>query len=131
MLEQGPLKIALPGGEMILNSESRNKKHSKPSGGMLKFSLYMADWRPNSIEALTNLKRICSKHLEDRCRIVLFDLEKKPELAKKMEIVATPTLVKAFPLPLRRVTGILSNPEWVLEKLGLSPMVKSGMKVTH
>ncbi len=115
---------------MEMNPKSRNEKHSTRPGGMWKLALYVADWRPNSVEALTNLKRICSEHLEDRCRIALFDLEKKPELAKKMEIVVTPTLVKTFPLPLRRAVGNLSNTEWVLERLGLSRMVKSGAKVT-
>ena len=115
---------------MILDFESKKKKNSRPSGEMWKLALYVADWRPNSLAALTNLKRICSEHLEGRCRIALFDLEKNPELAKKMEIVATPTLVKTFPLPLRRAVGDLSNTEWVLERLGLPRMIKSDAKVT-
>ncbi len=113
------------------NSDSKKKTHSKPSSEMVRFALHVADWRPNSVEAITNLKRICSEDLEDRCQIELFDLEKKPELAIKNEIVATPTLVKTFPIPLRRVIGTLSNTEWVLEKLGLPRMVKSDVKVTH
>lgn len=102
-------RLLLIGPRNERKSESKNKRHSCPSGGLWKVALYVADRRPNSVEALTNLKRICSEYLENRCRIALFDLEKNPELAKKMEIAVTPTLVKTFPLPLQRVTGVLSN----------------------
>lgn len=115
---------------MKVNSESENKRNSKPSSEMWKLTLYVANQRPKSLTALTNLNRICYEHLEDRCRIALIDLEKSPGLAKKMEIVALPTLVKRFPLPMRRVIGDLSNTERVLEKLGLSLMIKSDVKVT-
>jgi circadian clock protein KaiB len=40
-----------------------------------------------------------------------------PELAEDEKILATPTLIKSLPLPLRRVIGDLSNTEKVL--LGL------------
>jgi circadian clock protein KaiB len=92
--------------------------------------LYVVNWRPKSVAAFTNLKRICSEYLEDRCRIAVIDLEKSPELARKMQIVAIPTLVKTFPLPMRRVIGDLSNTERVLARLNLPPMIKSDVKVS-
>ena len=97
---------------------------------MWKLALYVANQRSKSLAALTNLNRICYERLEDRCRIVVIDLEKSPRLAKKMETVAVPTLVKRFPLPMRKVIGDLSNTERVLEKLGLSLMIKSDVNVT-
>jgi len=97
---------------------------------MWKLALYVANWRPKSHAALTNLKRICYEHLEGRCQIAVIDLEKSPGLAKKMEIIAIPTLVRRFPLPMRRVIGDLSNTERVLERLGMSLMIKSDFKVT-
>ena len=72
-----------------------------------------------SIAALVNLKRICHEHLEDKCLIEGVDLAKDPELARKMEIVAVPTLVKTLPLPIRRAIGDLSNTERVLARFGL------------
>ena len=110
------------GLKMKVNSESENRRNSRPSSEIWKLELYVANQRPSSLAALTNINRVCSERLEDRCRIAVIDLEKSPRLAKQMEIVAVPTLVKRFPLPMRRVIGDLSNTERVLEKLGLSPM---------
>ncbi len=110
--------------------EHQSMKRSRPFREIWKLALYVVNWRPQSLAALTNIKRICYEHLEGRCRITLVDLEKCPELAKKMEIVAIPTLVKTFPLPMRRLVGDLSNTERVLERLNLSPVIKSDVPVT-
>lgn len=108
---------------MKANSESKNKKNSSPSGEMWKLTLYVANRTLKSVAAFTNLTRICHEQLEGKCRIAVIDIEKTPKLAKKMEIVAIPTVVKTFPLPMRRVIGDLSNTERVLVGLGLFPMV--------
>ncbi len=83
--------------------------------------LYVTNRTPKSVAAVTNLKGICRKHLEDRCRIEVIDIEKNPESAKEGQIVAVPTLVKTFPLPVRRVIGDLSNTVKVLAGLKLCP----------
>jgi circadian clock protein KaiB len=44
-----------------------------------------------------------------------------PELAEDEKILATPTLIKSLPLPLRRVIGDLSNTEKVLLGLEVHP----------
>jgi circadian clock protein KaiB len=44
-----------------------------------------------------------------------------PELAEDEKILATPTLIKSLPLPLRRVIGDLSNTEKVLLGLEVQP----------
>jgi circadian clock protein KaiB len=117
--------------EMKVNSGSKNRKNLRRSSEIWKLTLYVVNWRPKSIVAFTNLKRICHEYLEDKCSIAVIDLKKSPELAKQMEIVAIPTLVKTFSLPMRRFIGDLSNTERVLVRLGLSLMIQNEVKVTY
>ncbi len=104
---------------MKVNSESKEEQKSRPAAGLWELTLYIVGSTLKSAAALANLKRICHEHLEDKCRIVVIDLAKKPELARKMEIIAIPTLEKTLPLPIRRVIGDLSNTERVLARFGL------------
>ncbi len=84
--------------------------------------LYIINRTPKSVAALTNLKAICHEYLEDKCRLSIIDIGKHPQVAKESQIVAVPTLVKAFPLPAQRVIGDLSDTERVLAGLHLHPM---------
>jgi circadian clock protein KaiB len=45
----------------------------------------------------------------------------QPELAEEARILATPTLIKQLPPPLRRVIGDLSDKEKVLMGLAVTP----------
>ena len=67
--------------------------------------------------AIANLRRICEQELEGQYNLEIIDVLEFPELAEDEKILATPTLIKSLPLPLRRVIGDLSNSEKVL--LGL------------
>ena len=67
--------------------------------------------------AIANLKRICEEELAGRYELEIIDVLEYPDLAEDEKILATPTLIKSLPLPLRRVIGDLSNTEKVL--LGL------------
>ena len=70
-----------------------------------------------SITALANLKRLCEEHLENQYRIEVIDLARDPQLARKDQILAIPTLVRNLPTPIKKIIGDLSNTEKVL--LGL------------
>ena len=79
--------------------------------------LYVAGQTPKSLEAFTNLKRICETHLKGRFSIEVIDLVEHPEMAREHQIVALPTLVRQLPPPIRKIIGTLANEERVL--LGL------------
>ena len=83
--------------------------------------LYIAGPTPNSIAAISNLKRICQERLEGRYRIEVIDLMEKPQLAKGDQIVAIPTLVRKLPTPMKRIIGNLSKAENALVGLDLLP----------
>jgi circadian clock protein KaiB len=76
--------------------------------------LYVAGQTPKSLEAFANLKEICETHLTDRYTIEVIDLTKNPELAKKDNILAIPTLVRKLPEPMKKIIGTLANEEKVL-----------------
>jgi circadian clock protein KaiB len=81
--------------------------------------LYVAGHTARSIAAIANLKRICDEHLEGRYAIEVVDLIEKPELAKRDDILAIPTLVRRLPPPLKKIIGDLSSEDRVLVGLDI------------
>lgn len=81
--------------------------------------LYVAGHTEKSVVAFQNLKRICEEHLQGKYSIEVIDLIRNPQLAKGDQIIATPTLVKKLPSPVKRIIGDLSNTERVLVGLNL------------
>ncbi len=84
--------------------------------------LYVAGQTPRSLQALSNLKRICEEHLSGRYKVEVIDLIQKPQLAVTDQIIAIPTLVRPLPRPARKIIGDLSNTERVL--VGLDVQVR-------
>jgi circadian clock protein KaiB len=81
--------------------------------------LYVMDQTPKSVMAFANLKQFCECHLKGRYRITVIDLMKQPQLAKGDQILATPTVVRKLPKPVRTIIGNLSDTESVLVGLDL------------
>lgn len=63
----------------------------------------------HSNTALLNVRRFCDAHLEGRYQLKLTNLDTHPERAKSLEIFATPTLIREFPLPRRRFIGNMTQ----------------------
>jgi circadian clock protein KaiB len=76
--------------------------------------LYVAGQTPRSLQALSNLRRICEQHLSGRYRVEVIDLLQSPQKAAGDQILAIPTLVRPLPKPARKIIGDLSNTERVL-----------------
>ena len=83
--------------------------------------LYIAGHTPNSMAAISNLKKICEEKLQGKYRIEVVDLLEKPQLAKGDQIIAIPTLVRRLPPPVRKIIGNLSKTESVIVGLDLKP----------
>ena len=81
--------------------------------------LYVAGQTPKSITAFSNLKKFCEEYLKDQYRIEVIDLLENPQLAKRDQIIALPTLLRQLPLPLKKIIGDLSNQEKILIGLDL------------
>ncbi|MEO6488633.1 MAG: circadian clock KaiB family protein [Ferruginibacter sp.] len=84
--------------------------------------LYIAGQTPKSVLALKNITKYCKEHMEGRYSIEIIDLLVKPQLAEGDQIFAIPTLVRKFPVPIRKIIGDLSNEERVLVGLNIRPL---------
>lgn len=83
--------------------------------------LYIAGTTPKSTQAIMNIRKICEENLKGRYELEIIDIFQQPVLARGEQIVATPTLIKKLPAPLRKVIGDLSNTERILVGLDLKP----------
>ena len=83
--------------------------------------LYITGQTPRSQRAIANLRRICEGELRGLYEMVVIDVLERPQLAEDEKILATPTLVKELPLPIRRIIGDLSDTDRVLIGLDLLP----------
>jgi len=81
--------------------------------------LYVTGMTPRSADAIARIKSICEEFLAGRYDLEVIDIYQQPTLAKGEQIIATPTLIKRLPSPLRRLVGDLSNKERVLLGLDL------------
>ncbi len=85
--------------------------------------LYVTGNTPRSIRAVEAIRQICEEHLHGLYRLEVFDIYQHPELARSKQLVATPTLIRERPLPLRRLVGDMSRRDRVLDGLGLAGAV--------
>jgi circadian clock protein KaiB len=91
------------------------------TGQRWQLRLHVAGSTPKSLTAFSNLKQICETHLRGRYRIEVIDLIAQPRLSKGDQIFVIPTLVRKLPVPVRKITGDLSDTERVLVGLNLWP----------
>ncbi len=83
--------------------------------------LYVTGQTARSLLAIANLRRICEDELKGRYELIVIDVLERPQLAEDEKILATPTVVKELPHPIRRIIGDLSDSERVLLGLDLRP----------
>ncbi|HOO56758.1 MAG TPA: circadian clock protein KaiB [bacterium] len=86
--------------------------------------LYITGNTPKSEKAIKNLRQISEEELKNKYEIKIVDVLENPQLAEDEKIIATPTLIKELPPPLRRIIGDLSDTDKVL--LGLDIQKKIG-----
>lgn len=90
--------------------------------------LYVTDHTPSSQAAIHNIKSICEQELNHQYQLEVVDVLQNPQLAENEKILATPTLIRELPTPLRRIIGDLSEREKVL--LGLDLVHLNSMQKT-
>jgi circadian clock protein KaiB len=96
------------------------------AGGFLSkylLTLYVTGTSVRTSTAIANLQRLCENELKGQYELEIVDVLQQPQRAEDEKILATPTLIKQLPLPLRRVIGDLSDKEKVL--LGLAVYAES------
>ena len=88
-------------------------------------TLFVTGTSPRTNVAISNINRICAQELDGRFKLEIVDVQENPQRAEDEKILATPTLIKQLPLPLRRVIGDLSDKDKVLLGLEVHELPKS------
>lgn len=71
--------------------------------------LYVAGATARSRQALMRVRHLCETELKGRYDLQVIDIYQQPIIARDGQILATPTLVREFPRPMRRLIGNLSE----------------------
>jgi circadian clock protein KaiB len=71
--------------------------------------LYVAGASPRSQQAIIRARTLCAAQTGDRYELKVIDIYQQPLLAREGQILTTPTLVRKFPLPMRRLIGNLAD----------------------
>jgi circadian clock protein KaiB len=71
--------------------------------------LYVAGATARSRQAILRARQLCETEYHGNCELEVIDVYQQPILARDGQIVATPTLVRELPRPVRRFIGDLSN----------------------
>jgi circadian clock protein KaiB len=88
--------------------------------GVYVLRLYVSGATPRSLIAVQNVMAVCEAHLQGRYTLEVIDIYQQPELAKREQLVATPTLIKQAPEPVRLMVGDLSNRQRLMRGLGIA-----------
>jgi len=83
--------------------------------------LYVTGMTPKSTQAIANVEKLCKEHLAGRYELKVIDIYQQPKLVQGEQIIATPTLIKKLPLPLRKLIGDMSDTERFLVGIDLKP----------
>jgi circadian clock protein KaiB len=87
--------------------------------------LFVAGATARSRQAVLRVRQLCDGELKDNCILKVIDIYQQPSLARANQIVATPTLIKEAPRPVRRFIGDLANLTGLFVELDLVPKGKS------
>jgi circadian clock protein KaiB len=77
--------------------------------GRCTLRLYVAGATDRSRQAVVRARQLCEAELKGNFKLEVIDVFQQPILARDGQIIATPTLVREFPRPVRRLIGNLSN----------------------
>lgn len=80
---------------------------TKPSTEKYILRLFVAGATARSRQAILHVQQLCAAELAAGCKLEVVDIYQQPQLARIHQIVATPTLIRELPRPVRRFIGSL------------------------
>ena len=92
------------------------KKNPKPKYIL---RLFVAGATERSREAVLRVRSLCEEKVKGNCELQVIDIYQQPELARENQIVATPTLIRELPKPVRRFIGNLMNTAGLFAEMDL------------
>jgi len=113
---RGEVRVRAPGTSLTARA-LRKSPAAPPSKIILR--LFVAGTTPRSRQAILCARELCRGKPHDACELEVIDIYQQPKLARDHQIVATPTLIKEFPRPVRRFIGNLLNTAGLYLELNL------------
>lgn len=89
-------------------------------GSKYTLKLFIAGRTLRSENAINNLERLFSQQPNLEYELQVIDILERPDSAEESNILATPTLIREAPLPVRRLIGDLADSHKVIYGLDLS-----------
>jgi len=86
--------------------------------------LFVAGATTRSRQAVVRVRELCADELKDHCTLEVIDIYQQPQLARDNQIVATPTLIKEYPRPVRRFIGNLLDTAGLFTDLEVAAKAK-------
>ena len=84
--------------------------------------LYVSAAAPSSARAVVNARAFFEKHMAGRYELQILSISEHVADAANDEVVAAPTLIRVWPLPVRRFIGDMSDTGRVLKGLDVPPV---------
>ncbi|NJN87166.1 MAG: circadian clock protein KaiB [Leptolyngbyaceae cyanobacterium SL_7_1] len=81
--------------------------------------LFVSGNNASTESILQNLHELLEQSLPYPYTLKVVDIYKHPELAEENQVTATPTLVKIWPSPIRRIAGELNDANKILQMLSI------------
>ncbi|PKN10925.1 MAG: hypothetical protein CVU70_01510 [Deltaproteobacteria bacterium HGW-Deltaproteobacteria-5] len=103
------------------STEEFEKAAAMPNRAKHVLRLYITGMTPRSTRAIANVRNLCEQYLKGEYELKVIDIYQQPQLAAGEQIIATPTLIKQLPLPLRKLIGDMSDTERFLVGIDLKP----------
>ncbi|MGD0808426.1 MAG: circadian clock KaiB family protein [Acidimicrobiales bacterium] len=95
---------------------------SEGTEGRWSLTLYVNGASPQSLEAIETVRALCDNELADQVDLEVIDVNLQLGLVVRDQVLASPTLIKRLPLPLRRLVGDLTDVNRVRTGLNLGPL---------
>ncbi|WP_282560908.1 circadian clock KaiB family protein [Trichothermofontia sichuanensis] len=118
---------AHPWTNPLVNRWPLGLTQSQPAGPIAGYALrlFVSDYDGMTEKILHNLRQVLEHSLAHPYTLKVISVVKHPEQAEQDQITATPTLVKLWPPPVRKIVGDLGTPEQILSLLS-SPVPYDG-----
>ena len=82
--------------------------------------LFVTGMTPRSTRAIRAVRTLCEKRLKDRYELEIVDVYQQPQMIQGEQVLATPTLIKYEPAPMRRIIGDMTDTNRLCAGLGLT-----------
>ena len=92
--------------------------------------LFVMGHSPKSQRAVSDLRQLFDERFNGAYELNVIDIRARPQEAETDRVLATPTLVREKPLPVRRLIGDLSDAQQILAGLELVPGQEGDADVT-